>query len=114
MESKLSKWEEPKEQDFNTGSMVSNGFLFLVIELELIFNLVHSIRGQASPWHVAGSVASAATFQVMLVMAVVTYRRIWRTLRSTGSFNIDSEKLLGRIEYLVMCLLFALMFYPIT
>jgi len=50
----------------------------------------------------------------MLVMAVVTYRRIWRTLRSTGSFNIDSEKLLGRIEYLVMCLLFALMFYPIT
>jgi hypothetical protein len=81
----------------------------LVIEFELILKLVQLIRGHAPLWHVS---SAAAVMQLMLVMAAITYWRIWRMLGSAGSSAVDTEKLLAKIGYMVMCLLFVLMLYP--
>jgi hypothetical protein len=89
------------------GIVVGDAFIFLVIELDFIHKLVQLIRGHAPLWYLS----SAAVVQLALVMAAITYRRIWRMLRSTGPSALNTEKLLGRVGYMVMCLLFALMFY---
>ena len=107
MESKLSKWPAQKEQDSHTVMMVLCAMFLAVVEMYFILPLVRLIRGHASLRYVF----PAVLFQLALVMAAITYRRIWRILRSTGSSAVDAEKLLGEIGYMVMCLLFALMFH---
>ena len=106
----LARNESPTNQtkpQHDIGIMVGDVFIFLVIELDFIHKLIQLIRGHASLWYLS----SATVVQLMLVMAAITYRSIWRMLRLTGSSAVDTEKLLGKIGYLVMCLLFALMFY---
>jgi hypothetical protein len=82
-------------------------FLFAAIEVEFVMQLVHLIRSHAQLWYVS----SAAIVQLTLVMAAVTYRKIWRILRSTESSTLGMNSILARIGYMVMCLLLALMFY---
>ena len=97
------------KRDFNTVYAVVTAFLLLPIEYDFILKLIDLIRGHAPLWYVS----SAVVIQLGLVMAAITYRGIWRMLRSTGpSSTLDTEKLLGKIGYMVMCLLFALMTYP--
>jgi sorbitol-specific phosphotransferase system component IIC len=78
------------------------------IEYDFILKLIDLIRGHAPLWHFS---LAAAVFQLCLVMAAIGYRRIWRILRSTGPSAIDTEMLLGKVGYVVMCLLLALMTY---
>ena len=82
-------------------------FMLAVIELDFGSKLSYLISAHAP----LAYIPSALVMQLILVMAGITYRRIWRTLRSTDSFAIDKQKLLARIGYVVMCLFFALMSY---
>ena len=107
MESELSNRQAQTKQDSNTVMMVVCAMFLGVVEMNFTLPLVRLIRGHAS----LGYVFPAVLFQLALVMAAITYRRIWRILRSTGSSAVDAEKLLGEIGYMVMCLLFALMFH---
>jgi hypothetical protein len=82
-------------------------FLLAAIEFDFVLNLIHLIRTHAPLWYVS----TAVVIQLGLGIAAITYRRIWRMLRSTGSPAVDTDRLLAKIGYMVMCLLFALMFY---
>ena len=99
--------QQRDSRDMASVHMVLNAFIFLVIELDFSYKLVNLIRSHAPLWYVT----SAAVVQLSLMMAAITYRRIWRILGSTRHSAADTEKLLEKIGYLVMCLLFTLMSY---
>lgn len=82
-------------------------FSLPVIELDFGDKLIHLIRAHAPLWYVS----SAVVIQLMLVAAAITYWKIWRMLKSTEFSAADTNSLLAKIGYMVMCLLFALMFY---
>lgn len=82
-------------------------FSLAVIELDFGLKLIHLVRSHAPLWYVS----SAAVIQLMLVMAAITYRKIWRMLKSSEFSGADMNSLLAKIGYMVMCVLFALMFY---
>ena len=82
-------------------------FSLAVIELDFGLKLIRLVRSHAPLWYVS----SAVVIQLMLVAAAITYWKIWRMLKSTEFSAADTNSLLAKIGYMVMCLLFALMFY---
>jgi hypothetical protein len=99
--------QQRDKSDIASVFIVLNAFICFGIEFIFVLDLVRLIRHHAPLRYVS----SAIFIQLCLGMAAITYRGIWRMLRSSGSSALDTQKLLGKVGYMVLCLLFALMCY---
>lgn len=95
------------ESDAPEGQIVISILLVAAIECDFVFKLIHVLNAHALMRYIG----DVCLFQFGVVMFGVAYWRCWKKLIASGVGTREINDILGRISYIVMCLLFSLMAY---